>query len=399
MNTTLWKSNHPRNFWQCQPDLSDEVWQNAIAEAFPVLGLQTDYLDVHDLLMNTLGEHRFGPKHWRLSFPKRAYYFLKPLLPRALTRIMRRLYQNPQKATANNPWPIDDRYTQFLSKILAQILQATPGRELSIRAFWPHHKPYSFVLTHDVETKIGVDYVRNVADLEESFGFRSSFNFVPERYHVDPKLLDELRSRGFEIGVHGLKHDGKLFSSKKVFDRRAIKINRYLKEYGAVGFRAPLTHRNPEWMQALEIEYDLSFFDTDPFEPMPGGTMSIWPFFLGHFVELPYTLVQDYSLTAVLGETSPHIWLKKVDYIEKHQGMALLNSHPDYLKEPNNLEIYSAFLAAMKERNNYWHALPRDVARWWRDRAAPGSFDRPQQSSISTVTVVDGEIRIEPDKN
>ena len=31
-------------------------------------------------------------------------------------------------------------------------------------------------------------------------------------------------------------------------------------------------------MQALEIEYDLSFFDTDPCEPIPGGTMSIWPF-------------------------------------------------------------------------------------------------------------------------
>ena len=45
-------------------------------------------------------------------------------------------------------------------------------------------------------------------------------------------------------------------------------------------------------MRHLEIEYDLSFFDTDPFEPIPGGTMSIWPFFIGHFVELPYTLAR-----------------------------------------------------------------------------------------------------------
>ena len=69
-------------------------------------------------------------------------------------------------------------------------------------------------------------------------------------------------------------------------------------------------------MQALEVEYDSSFFDTDPYEPMPGGTMSIWPFFLGHFVELPYTLVQDHTLSVILGERTPRLWLDKVDFIE-----------------------------------------------------------------------------------
>ena len=116
--------------------------------------------------------------------------------------------------------------------------------------------------------------------------------------------------------------------------RRAKRINAHLKELDAVGFRSPLTMRNPEWMQALEIEYDLSFFDTDPYEPMPGGTMSIWPFILGHFVELPYTLMQDYTLTAVLGETTPRLWLQKVDFIERYHGMALVNTHPDYLLNP-----------------------------------------------------------------
>jgi len=398
MNANLWISNHPRNFWQCQPELSDEIWQNAIAEAISFLDLSIDHPHVDEMLMLTLGESRFGSNHWHLSFPKRAYYFLKPVLPRAFTRLMRQIYQNPKKATSQNPWPIDDRYTQFLWNILARILQETPGQELAIKALWPHSKRYSFVLTHDVETQIGVDFMRKVADLEEELGFRSSINFVPERYHVDMNLVDELRSRGFEIGIHGLKHDGKLFSSKKEFDRRAVKINRYLKEYGAVGFRSPLTHRNPEWMQALEIEYDLSFFDTDPFEPIPGGTMSIWPFFLGHFVELPYTLVQDYTLTAVLGETSPRIWLEKVDFIEKNHGMALLNSHPDYLKEPDNLKVYSTFLSAMKDRSNYWHALPRDIAQWWRSRAGENSYENFDTKTSSSVALVNGEVHIDPRK-
>jgi hypothetical protein len=121
-------------------------------------------------------------------------------------------------------------------------------------------------------------------------------------------------------------------------------------------------------MQALEIEYDLSFFDTDPYEPIPGGTMSIWPFELGKFMELPYTMVQDYTLVNVLGEKSAMLWLQKVDFLEKYHGMALVNVHPDYLLDSQNCDIYVEFLQRMKQRSGYWHALPRQVASWWRER-------------------------------
>jgi hypothetical protein len=131
-----------------------------------------------------------------------------------------------------------------------------------------------------------------------------------------------------------------------------------------------MTHRNPEWMQALEIEYDLSFFDTDPYEPMPGGTMSIWPFMMGRFVELPYTLAQDHTLMVTRAERTPRLWLEKVEFIRRHHGLALLNAHPDYLRAPRHFAIYDAFLKSMSERNDYWHALPREAARWWRARAA-----------------------------
>ena len=70
-------------------------------------------------------------------------------------------------------------------------------------------------------------------------------------------------------------------------------------------------------MNAPEIEYDLSFFDTDPFEPLPGGTMSIWPFAIGRFLERHYALPQDFTLTALPGETTPRLWLEKVDFIER----------------------------------------------------------------------------------
>jgi hypothetical protein len=391
--TNLWSTNHPRGFWQCQPDLSSAVWQKAIEDALPVLELGSAQIDVDSMLALTLGEARFGRDHWTLSFPKKVYYLLKPILPRALTRILRQIYSRPEKADLNIQWPIEPRYINFLWETMTQALQVVPEHELCIKPFWPHGFQFALVLTHDIESKNGQRFVRAVADLEESLGFRSSFNFVPEGYPIDIGLVDELRQRGFEIGIHGLKHDGRLFNSNKEFLRCAKKINHYLTEFEAVGFRAPLTIRNPEWMQVLNIEYDLSFFDTDPFEPIPGGTMSIWPFFTGHFVELPYTLVQDYTLVSVLGETTPKIWLEKVDFIEKYHGIALTNSHPDYLSKKSNWDIYHEFLIAMKDRKGFWHALPRDAAKWWRTRAMNDSSHLGEEAerlaTASLVNVVD----------
>jgi peptidoglycan/xylan/chitin deacetylase (PgdA/CDA1 family) len=389
----LWSTNQPRSFWQCQPDLSDEIWNEAIRLALPGLGLPDAPEDIDSLLEVTLGEGQFGPGHWTLSRARRVYYFLKPLLPRYLTRFLRQSIQQGQKRDFELSWPIEDRYPRFQFNVLDNLLELTGQHCVQYCPLWPEGKSFALVLTHDIECNEGQKSVSRIADLEESLGFHSSFNFVPEGYPVDMGLVKELRQRGFEIGIHGLRHDGKLFDSKAKYLCCAEKINHYLDEFDAVGFRAPLTIRNPEWLQALNIEYDLSFFDTDPFEPIPGGTMSIWPFFIGHFIELPYTLVQDYTLTAVLGESTPRLWLEKVDFIEKYHGMALVNSHPDYLKSPSTLKIYSDFLTAMKCRSGFWHALPREIAQWWKNRAASGELALYEKVLTNTdISTMDGEL-------
>lgn len=390
--TSLWSLNTPRGFWQCRPDPSPEQWREAIQRAVPALGLPVLTDDIDGILELVLGEGQFGPERWRLSPAKRLYYALKPALPRQLTRILRRFYGGATREAFPLGWPVEDRYVRFQWEVLRQLLLLTGRPGLSYRHFWPDGHRFSFVLTHDVERADGQAFVRAVADLDESLGFRSSFNFVPEGYPLDHGLLQELRARGFEIGLHGLRHDGKLFSSHAEFTRRATAINHHLRELGAVGFRAPLMHRQPEWMQTLDIEYDLSFFDTDPFEPMSGGTMTIWPFQLGRFVELPYTLVQDYTLVTVLGETTPRFWQEKVDFVERYHGMALLNAHPDYLRDTATRQVYARFLQAMKERGGYWHALPMDVARWWRKRVEPASEAPPSGVQLGQVTLSDHDL-------
>src|SRR4029079_11830143 len=125
------------------------------------------------------------------------------------------------------------------------------------------------------------------------------------------------QSRGFEIGIHGYNHDGKLFTSKRIFDSRLPAINAALRDFDAVGFRAPMVHRNLDWMQSLEIEYDASCYDADPYHAMPGGVGAPWPFIAGRFVELPYTLPQDHTLFVALGERDERIWTSKLAFIAK----------------------------------------------------------------------------------
>lgn len=395
MTANLWSANTLKNFWKTSPEFDDAVWETAIQQCLPALRLPRTPVDEDDLLAQILGEGQFGEGHWELSRARRLYYDLKPLIPRRLSRALRRILQSRHKRDFEMGWPIEERYPRFQFQTLKKALQLAGRSSVRFEPFWPQGRHFALILTHDIEEEEGQAFVRIVADLEENLGFRSSFNFVPERYRVDKSLLAELRDRGFEIGIHGLKHDGKLFNSHAEFMRRAKRINSYLNEFDAVGFRSPLTLRNPEWMQALNIEYDLSFFDTDPFEPMPGGVMSTHPFFIGHFIELPYTLVQDYTLNSVLGETRPRLWLEKVAFIRKYHGMALLNSHPDYLRSPAVFEIYRDFLTIMKTSNGCWHALPREIAAWWRNRADASPRGEEDERISAIANLENGELTID----
>jgi hypothetical protein len=377
MSAGLYAANHPARFWRplLAPEPDAALWDTAVRQAAGVLPYlaRTTGDGVERLLEATLGEGQFGDGHWRLSPARRAYYLLKPLLPRALVVRARSHDRTRVQRAFPLGWPIEDRYRRFLWDVIGELMALDGRTELPFISFWPYGARYALVLTHDVETADGQRFVPTVADAEERLGLRSSFNFVAERYPLDHGLIDDLRARGFEVGLHGRRHDGRELRSRRVFERHARHINVHLRRLGAVGFRSPLTHRHPEWMQALEVEYDASFFDTDPFEPLPGGTMSLWPFTMGRFLELPYTLAQDFTLVDVLGERQPRLWLEKTAYLRRCCGMALLNAHPDYLRETCHWQVYTAFLQQLSGDDACWRALPCDVARWWRGRTGAES--------------------------
>ena len=301
----------------------------------------------------------------RLSLPMRLYYgWVRPWLPLR----GRWLLQSLRKSKGQSKGQSGDWYlpSQFMDALEASVAALDHG--IPLIHPWPEGAPYAFVLTHDVEDEPGVRHSLALASVEEELGLRSSFNFVPYKYKIDQGVVRELQDRGFEIGIHGYNHDGRLFSSRKTFQRRIPPIHDAARRYGAVGFRSPMVHRNLDWLQDLDVQYDASYFDIDPYQAMPGGVGSLWPFIAGRFVELPYTLPQDHTLLIVLAESSTRIWDEKLKYIQRCSGMALMLTHPDYLLDPEKLGLYRDFLARTQEAGGFWHALPRDVARWWRQR-------------------------------
>ncbi len=151
----------------------------------------------------------------------KVYYTVKPFIPRRLQLAVRTRLVLGKRPYFANVWPIDEE----------------AGMAPAEWAGWPDGKRFALVLTHDVDTAKGQDNCSDLMGLEEALGFRSSFNFVPERYRVSSELRGLLAGRGFEVGVHGLNHDGKYFASREEFRERAARINRYIKDWGAVGYR------------------------------------------------------------------------------------------------------------------------------------------------------------------
>ena len=294
------------------------------------------------------------------------YYGIKPLVPARIRLAIRGWLTRRKREQVRDVWPI------------------FPGSERRPKDWpgWPDGKAFAFVLTHDVEGKSGVAKCRQLMEVEKKHGFRSSFNLIPEGpYRVSRDFRADITRDGFEVGLHDLYHNGRLYRNRAEFTCCAMRINQHLKNWGAAGFRSGFMFHNMKWLQDLEIEYDTSTFDTDPFEPQPDGVGTIFPFWhqgtAGRgYVEMPYTLPQDSTLFLLLRERTPAIWRQKVDWIASHGGMALLDAHPDYMNfdggEPRisdyPLAYYEEFLEYVSKTygGRYWNPLPMELAAWYK---------------------------------
>jgi hypothetical protein len=92
-------------------------------------------------------------------------------------------------------------------------------------------------------------------------------------------------------------------------------------------------------------------------------------------VEIPYTLPQDFTLFVLMREKNIDVWKRKLDWIAEKGGMALLNTHPDYMefqgrspgREVYPVRYYAELLEHVRSnfRDTYHPFLAKDLADWF----------------------------------
>jgi hypothetical protein len=321
-----------------------------------------------------LERYQLDPLGGYAKILKRIYYRLRPLTNRALRRRIQRFWVGNWEKQSFPHWPVDTTVESICETLLLLSLRAQRIERIPFVWFWPNGARGCVLMTHDVEEEAGRDFCPDLLDIDGTFGFKTSFQIVPEgRYAVPPKLLDRIRNRGCEIAVHDLNHDGELYDDRKQFLHRAARINSYARKYGAKGFRAGVLYRNLEWYDSLDFSFDMTMPNVAHLDPQRGGCCTVMPYFIGKTLELPVTMAQDYTLFHLLNERSIALWKDQVELVLEKNGLASFIVHPDYVQAPDTRRVYEEllkYLCDLGDQTPIWYPLPSEVDAWWRARSA-----------------------------
>jgi len=303
----------------------------------------------------------------------RLYYALRRFLPAPLRLPIQRTYFRGWDKITFPAWPLDVGVERLLEKALLLSMKSRGIDAVPFIWFWPDGASSAAILTHDVETEQGREFCPRLMEIDESFGFRSAFQIVPEgRYRVTAAFLGDIRGRGHEINVHDLNHDGNLFRDRRLFLKRVKAVNEYGRRWGAKGFRSAILYRDLDWYDELEFEYDMSVPNVGNLEAQRGGCCTVFPYFVGEILELPLTTTQDYSLFYILREQRIDLWKTQAAGILEKHGLLSFITHPDYLLDRRAQSLYRNlldFLSELGSERKTWIALPKEVNEWWRQRS------------------------------
>jgi hypothetical protein len=306
------------------------------------------------------------------SLVRKAYYLVRPALPVALRKHLQRVALRDWDQMPFPRWPVDTSCEDLTDATWRMLLEATGRDELPFIWYWPDRHAGACIMTHDVETLAGRDFCATMMRMERRVGLASAFEVVPEeRYPVPAEYLQEIRDQGCEVCIHGLNHDGRLFTSEEIFLERAPRINAYAQQWGARGFRSPVMYRNLDWLHELHFSYDMSVPNVGHLDPQRGGACTVLPYFIGDMLELPLTMIQDYSLFNIVQSRSTELWERQMEAIRARHGLISFIIHPDYVNEAWSSGVYDRLLdriAALRADRGVWVPLPRDVDDWWRAR-------------------------------
>lgn len=119
----------------------------------------------------------------------------------------------------------------------------------------------------DIRKRKGKDDDRTVSstkyllDLFDKYNTKVTFFVLGEIFEWYPKLIEEIKKRGHEIGYHGHRHV--ILKDKKTLLEDIKLSKKFLEKYKPIGFRAPRMFLKKEYLKILSdsgFKYDSSIY-------------------------------------------------------------------------------------------------------------------------------------------
>jgi peptidoglycan/xylan/chitin deacetylase (PgdA/CDA1 family) len=289
------------------------------------------------------------------------------LAPKRLRNFYMRRREGHENLTFCDKLPLD-----ALRFVLVTAIEDLLDKRLR-RKTW-NGKRYACIVTHDIESRKGLQKAKHVKKLEEKYNVPSAWYIPSKRYKLDLETIKELANYG-EIGAHDTKHDGKLAQlPKQRLIKRLHEAKQTLEKIinrSVDGFRAPLLQQRLKIIQALcktEYVYDTSIPTWEPKHPETmrrHGIGTMHPMNIDGIVEIPVTLPQDHQMIHALGMSprqTVEAWVKLMKESEGMGGLCVFLTHPDYeLARSENLNMYEDLLNAVTGNSEACITLPKEA--------------------------------------
>ncbi len=226
------------------------------------------------------------------------------------------------------------------------------------------------ILTHDLDTREGLqNWVQIFLDLEEAVGARSTGFVVPCAWPLDLHLLDQARSRGHEIGVHGYDHSNQtaFLDSRRRIERLEA-ARELIEKFEVRGYRSPSLLRTRGLMSDLSryYSYESSITTAGGILPVPSrGCASARPFRVEGITELPLSLPPEAGLCFI--GFRPHeifeLWVSCAEQIAASGGVVVLLTHCEERFSGNSetREAYRLFLDYVASSSSFEWSTPARV--------------------------------------
>ncbi len=273
-------------------------------------------------------------------------------IPRFIRDRSFRSSKGADEITEDKLGPVECLRTIFLASL---VLSSGPIPRI---AFWKSGKSYALAVTHDVETKAGLETGA-------------------------PRLLNILTETG-EVGAHDTMHDGRLiFLGSEAKIQRLKDCKQGLEKLTGRetrGFRSPLLQHNADLASATAkagYAYDSSCPSWEILSPTSlgaHGVGTVFPFEIAESLEIPVSLPQDHQLIRVAGQepsAAVDLLLRLSKWMRGLGAPCVLLVHPDY--EFGTIEYEPEYLRLLQN----FASDPEceimtlsEMAEWWRHRAS-----------------------------